>query len=62
MQQYGLAKGMVLMMTTIAFALLWWVRLLEGKREKRKGKRGEVRRKRRQGTTQKREVVAYVTD
>ncbi len=29
MQRYGLANVMVLMMTTIAFALLWWVRHLE---------------------------------
>ncbi|MCS6960401.1 MAG: molybdate ABC transporter permease subunit [Pseudanabaenaceae cyanobacterium SKYGB_i_bin29] len=29
MQQYGLANVMVLIMTTIAFGLLWWVRLLE---------------------------------
>ncbi|MCS6815500.1 MAG: molybdate ABC transporter permease subunit, partial [Cyanobacteria bacterium] len=29
MQQYGLANVMVLLMTTIAFALLWWVRHLE---------------------------------
>jgi molybdate transport system permease protein len=31
MQQYGLANVMVLMMTTIAFALLWWVRHLESR-------------------------------
>ncbi|BAU44228.1 molybdate ABC transporter permease subunit [Leptolyngbya sp. O-77] len=31
MQRYGLANAMVLMMTAIAFALLWWVRHLESK-------------------------------
>lgn len=29
MQNYGLANVMVLIMTTLAFALLWWVRRLE---------------------------------
>ncbi len=30
-QNYGLANGMVLIMTTIAFAILWWVRHLESR-------------------------------
>lgn len=33
-QRYGLANGMVLMMTAIAFALVWWVRRLERKQDK----------------------------
>ncbi len=37
-QNYGLANVMVLLMTTIAFTLLWWVRLLERQKEKGKGK------------------------
>ncbi|NJR56442.1 MAG: molybdate ABC transporter permease subunit [Acaryochloris sp. CRU_2_0] len=32
MQAYGLANSMVIIMGAIAFALLWWVRRLEGKR------------------------------
>ncbi|OIP72080.1 MAG: molybdenum ABC transporter permease subunit [Oscillatoriales cyanobacterium CG2_30_44_21] len=35
-QEYELANVMVIIMTTIAFALLWWVRLLERKNEHRK--------------------------
>ncbi len=37
-QQYELANVMVLIMTAIAFALLWWVRLLERKKEQGKGR------------------------
>lgn len=48
-QRYGLANGMVLMMTAIAFALLWWVRLLEGKRELGTGNRGKGQRQQKRG-------------
>nr|RNJ65968.1 MAG: molybdate ABC transporter permease subunit [Leptolyngbya sp. IPPAS B-1204] len=44
-QNYGLANIMVLVMTTIAFALLWWVRLLERQKEKGKGKVDAVDRR-----------------
>lgn len=37
-QRYDLANVMVLIMTTIAFALLWWVRRLERKKVKVKAK------------------------
>lgn len=35
-QEYELANVMVIIMTTIAFALLWWVRLLERKNDQGK--------------------------
>ncbi len=44
-QKYGLANGMVLLVTAIAFALLWWIRLLERQKEqgnKRKEKADEA--------------------
>ncbi|HIK43793.1 MAG TPA: molybdate ABC transporter permease subunit [Leptolyngbyaceae cyanobacterium M65_K2018_010] len=46
MQNYGLANQMVLLMTTMAFALLWWVRLLERQkdttqRQPRKGQKSQ---------------------
>ncbi|WAL58439.1 molybdate ABC transporter permease subunit [Thermocoleostomius sinensis] len=44
MQRYGLANVMVLIMTTIAFVLLWWVRLLE--RQKAKGRIEKLKERR----------------
>jgi molybdate transport system permease protein len=35
-QEYELANVMVIIMTTLAFALLWWVRVLERKNDQRK--------------------------
>jgi molybdate transport system permease protein len=43
-QNYDLANVMVLIMTTIAFALLWWVRLLERQKAKGKRQKGNVKR------------------
>lgn len=38
MQRYGLANAMVLLMSAIAFAMLWWVRQLERHKELSRGK------------------------
>lgn len=52
MQRYGLANLMVLIMTTIAFALLWWVRLLERQKEQGQGKINAVDRRYSEATPQ----------
>lgn len=54
MQRYGLANVMVLIMTTIAFTLLWWVRHLESKQPQSQitGKQDESHRRYSKGTAQ----------
>jgi molybdate transport system permease protein len=60
-QRYGLANGMVLIMTAIAFALLWWVRLLEGNKQQATGNREKGKRQQRR-KTKRSDAIADMTD